>query len=118
VAALVLRELGEPVRGQPGVADGTVRQLDVLRHGKYGAGDRRHVRLRQGSLEEVAGQGGVAPGQVNRRQRPQRVGALIEPVEQFLGLLQPALARPQVGQAHQGGAAHPCPTRLADGRPR
>ena len=67
--------------------------------------DRGHLVVRAGGgpLQQVGGQRGLAPGQVQRGQRADRVRVLVEAAQQLGRVLQPALPEPQVGQPDDRG---------------
>jgi hypothetical protein len=80
------------------------QQRQQRRCGRAGSAD-----LVQGSLEDLAGERGLAPGEVDCRKRARRVhvGVDLDAVEQLLGLLQTTLAHAQVGQPDQRADAQP-----------
>ena len=87
--------------------------VDEQRQQRRGRRAQR-VDLVERALEDVAGERGLAPGEVDRRQRAGRldVGASM-PVEQLLGLLEAPLPDAQVGQPDERAAAQ----RAADRGP-
>lgn len=106
--ALSPGQAGEPFRGPGRVVHGTVGQLDVHQQDEEGADvGPEHPLLGQRSLEQVAGQRRPARGKVDGGQRSSAVGMVLEPLEQLGGLLEPTLAHPQIGEAHERGRAHP-----------
>ena len=119
---MALGAAAEPVGGRVGrveLARGEVRRRRAA--ASSGAAAALSGRpLASARSSDVAGQRRLAPGQVDGRQRPRRLGvADVEAVEQLLGLLEAALADPQVGQPDERPgpqrARGPAPTA---GRPR
>ena len=91
-----------------GVVEHVAREVHVdQQRQQWSRRGTRRIDLVEGPLEDVSGEGGLSLGEVDRGDRTGRFGVVggVDPVEQLLGVLEPALADAQVGQPDERAAA-------------